>query len=217
VLLKLVFLNIFKRILSLSYSFFFKYKNTNVKRRFKRRLKKRRRGKHLYSLFLSRKKKYLLYYQPFDSRLIYKNFGSSKNFKKISQSKKKLRIGLKSKSLKLIRVACLKSLKFVSQRNLRSLYIDKFFKYNISILPDYWLTSKPKSVRMGKGKGEKKFKVFFLNRGLDVYNFKYIKKYSKFLLNYRAVKYQFSIFVSFLLKVLKGKLSLKSNIYKKIY
>lgn len=171
----------------------------------------------MYSLFLSRKKRYLLYYQLFDSKLVYKNFGVHKNCNLINQSKKKLRIGLKSLNLKLIRTSCLKSLKFVSQRNLRSLYIDKFFKFNISILPDYWLTAKPKSVRMGKGKGEKKFKVFFLNRGFDVFNLKYLKKYSKFVLNYRITKYKFSLFIFFLLKILKGKLSLKSNVYKKYY
>jgi len=166
---------------------------------------------------LSRRKKYTLYYQPFDSRAVYKNFGVHKNSTCINQSKRKLKIGIKSINLKLIRTSCLKSLKFVSQRNLRSLYIDKFFKFNVSILPDYWLTAKPKSVRMGKGKGEKKFKVFFLSRGLDVFNIKYLKKYSKFLLNYRITKYKFSIFIYFLLKILKGKLSLKSKIYKKYY
>lgn len=198
------------------YGFFFKWNLVNNCIRSERRKKKRRRGKHLYSLFLSRKKKYSLYYQPFDSFLVYKNFKCHKNYDLINVSKTKFRLGLKSYKLKLIRIICLKSLKFVSQRNLRSLYLDKLFKFNISVFPDYWLTDKPKSVRMGKGKGEKKFKVFFLKKGLDVYNFRYIKRYSNFLINKKLYILKFNVFVNFLIKILKGKLSLKNLIYKKI-
>lgn len=157
-----------------------------------------------------------MYYQPFDSRLVYKNFESHKNFSKINRNRTRFRIGLKSYNSKLIRILCLKSLKFVSQRNLRSLYIEKNFKFNISVFPDYWLTSKPKSVRMGKGKGEVKFKVFFLKRGLDLFNFRSIVKYSKFLLDYKLFKYKLCVFSFMLIKVLKGKPSLKPLIYKKI-
>lgn len=118
-------------------SFFYTLFLNNDKKFSKRRKKKRRRGKHLYSFFLSRKKNYLLYYQPFDSKLVYKNFQSHKNFAVINTLKNKFRLGLKSKNSRLLRIICLKSLKFCSQRNLRSLYLDKFFKYNISVFPDY--------------------------------------------------------------------------------
>jgi len=204
-------------MISNKFSLYFNFKLINNYKVFKRRKKKRRRGKHLYSLFLSRKKKYSLYYQPFDSKLVYKGFESHKNFHKNNIAKKNFKIGLKSYKSKLLRIISLKSLKFVSQRNLRSLYIDKYFKFNISTFPDYWLTSKPKSVRMGKGKGELKFKVFFLKRGLNIYNFRYITKYSNFMINKKVFIFKFNLFILFLLKILKGKLSLKSIIYKKLF
>lgn len=186
----------------------------SLSRHSKKRRKKRRRGKHLYSLFLSRKKKYSLYYQPFDSKKVYKNFASNYNSAHYSSKKNKFRIGIKSYKLKLIRIFCLKSLKFCSQRYLRSFYIEKMFKYNVSIFPDYWLTAKPKSIRMGKGKGELKFKVFFLKRGTQIYNFKFLRNYFNFLINKKLFIIKLSIFSNLLLKILKGKPSLKCLFYK---
>lgn len=187
------------------------------KRRLKRRVKKRRRGKHLYSLFLSRKKKYSLYYQPFDSKLVKKNLGSNFKASYSSLMRSRFKIGLKATKLNLIRIICLKGLKFCSQRYLRSLYIEKYFRFNISVFPDYWLTSKPKSVRMGKGKGALKFKVFFLKKGSDIYNMKYLFKLNNYILNQKLYIFKFNIFIWFLMKILKAKPTVKNVIYKKIY
>lgn len=183
----------------------------------RRRRKKRRRGKHLYSFFLSRKKKFLLYYQPFDSVLQKKNIKVNFKSSYILEKKKSYRIGLKALKLDLIRIMCLKGLKFSSQKFLRSIYLDKFFKYNVSTVPDYWLTSKPKSVRMGKGKGEMKFKVSFIEKGIDIYNIKYLHKIHKFTFDKKLYIYKFNIFFWFLMKILKAKPSVKTEIYKKIY
>jgi len=49
---------------------------------------RRRRGKHLESLFLSRKKKYLNYYQIFDSKIINKNSKTKNNVLKKNKKKK---------------------------------------------------------------------------------------------------------------------------------
>lgn len=192
------------------------YVDSLFNNRTRRRKKKRRRGKHLYSLFLSRKKKYSLYYQPFDSRLVNKNIGSNINAPYSNLKRKKFRIGIKALKLNLIRIICLKGMKFCSQRYLRSVYLDKYFKFNISVFPDYWMTAKPKSVRMGKGKGDLKFKVFFLRKGTDLYNFRYLKNFNSYIINNKLFLLKFNMFVFFLMKILKSKPSIQSAIYKKL-
>lgn len=102
-----------------------------------RRRKKRRRGKHLYSYFLTRKKKYSLYYQPFDSVLIKKDIKINNKAPFNTSKKHSYKIGLKATKLKLLRIMSLKSLRFCSQKFLRSVYYDKFFKFNVSLVPDY--------------------------------------------------------------------------------
>lgn len=43
--------------------------------------------------------------------------------------------------------------------------------YKVNIFPDFWLTSKPKEVRMGKGKGSISKKIFFLKKGSILFQF----------------------------------------------
>ncbi len=190
--------------------------NYVLKRKRKRR-GKRRKGKHLFSLFIGRRKHFLLYYQSFDSKQIYLNFGSNYNAGESLIKRNKFRLGLKSYKLKLIKIFCLKSLKFCTKRYLKSLYIDKLFRFNVSIFPDFWLTAKPKSVRMGKGKGDFKFKVYFLKRGSQIFNFRYLNNYFNFYIKKKLFLIKLSIFVNMLLKILKGKPSVKCLFYKLIF
>lgn len=79
----------------------------------------------------------MLYYQPFDSVLEKKNVKVNFKSSYILEKKNSYRVGLKTLKLDLIRIMCLKALKFSSQKFLRSIYLDKHFKYNVSIVPDY--------------------------------------------------------------------------------
>ena len=57
-------------------------------------------------------------------------------------------------------IALLKLLKRYSRMN----NIEKLIYFRIAAFPDFYLTSRAKSVRMGKGKGAISKKVFFLKK-----------------------------------------------------
>lgn len=175
----------------------------------KRKSKKRKSSKHIYSFFITKKKKYDLYFIPFDQKAINKNRDSSifKNCKN--------RLGLKSYELDLLRVECLKSLKFCNQRFLKSVYLEKNFKETIHMIPDYFLTAKPKSIRMGKGKGEVKFKVFFLKKNVPIYSLKFIfSRFKNFFVNRKLEIFKINIFVFFLIRLLSNKLTVRTKKFK---
>ena len=100
---------------------------------------RRRRGKHLESLFLSRKKRYSNYYQLFDSKIINKNESFKRIILKKNKNKNnKFTIGLISKEYDLIKTKSLKSLRFYMQRYLKSVYMYKSkLKTKINVLPNY--------------------------------------------------------------------------------
>ena len=164
----------------------------------------------IFTLFLlQKKKKYDLYFIPFDQKAINKNRDSSifKNCKN--------RLGLKSYELDLLRVECLKSLKFCNQRFLKSVYLEKNFKETIHMIPDYFLTAKPKSIRMGKGKGEVKFKVFFLKKNVPIYSLKFIfSRFKNFFVNRKLEIFKINIFVFFLIRLLSNKLTVRTKKFK---
>ena len=177
---------------------------------------KRRRGKHLESLFLSRKKKYLNYYQLFDSKLINKNEKVKNNIiKKNKKKNNKLTFGLIAKEYDLIKIKSLKTLRFYTQRYLKSIYMYKRkLKTKINVLPNYWLTNKAKSVRMGKGKGALTYKVAYLNKGSYLFNIKILRKNINYKINKKIYFFKFSIFINILLKSLKSRSTVKTNVYK---
>lgn len=177
---------------------------------------KRRRGKHLESLFLSRKKKYLNYYQLFDSKIINKNTKVNNNVIKANKkSNNKLTFGLVAKEYDLIKIKSLKTLRFYTQRYLKSVYMYKNkLKTKINVLPNYWLTNKAKSVRMGKGKGSLTHKVAYLNKGSYLFNIKILKKNINYKINKKLYFLKFSMFINILLKSLKNKTTVKTSVYK---
>jgi len=116
----------------------------------------------------------------------------------------KNRLGLKSVELDLLRVECLKSLKFCNQRFLKSVYLEKNFKEIIHAVPDYFLTAKPKSIRMGKGKGEAKFKVYFLKKNDPIYSLKFVfSRFKNFFANRKLEIFKINIFVFFFNKCIE--------------
>ena len=190
-----------------------KYFNVNLSfcKKRKRKSRKRKSSKHIYSFFITRKKKYDLYFIPFDQKTI------DKNRKSVFFKNCKNRIGLKSLKLDLIKVECLKSLKFCNQRFLKSVYLEKNFKEIIHTIPDYFLTAKPKSIRMGKGKGEAKFKVYFLKKNNFIFSLKFIFSIFKtFFVNRKLEMFKINIFVFFLMNVLSNKLSVETKKFKYI-
>ena len=116
----------------------------------------------------------------------------------------KNRLGLKSLELDLLKVECLKSLKFCNQRFLKSVYLEKNFKETLHMVPDYFLTAKPKSIRMGKGKGEAKFKVHFLKKNNPIYSLKFIfSRFKSFFVNRKLEIFKINIFIFFFNECIK--------------
>lgn len=200
------------------FSFLLKYRLYKFKIKKRRNLYKRRRGKHIDNLFICRKKRYELYYQNFDSKKIEKNVGCGKNVLIENSKKYKHRLGFKSIEFDLIRSNSIKSIKYCTQRFLRSRKINKkYYRSAISVFPSYWLTAKPKSVRMGKGKGKLTLKIAYLNKGKDIYGIRFLKWYLKFNIKKKMHILKFCLFAFFLINILKTKTSSKNVIYKKIY
>ena len=185
--------------------------NISFNKKRKRKRKKRKANKHIYSFFITRKQKFDLYFIPFDQKSINKNCKSNIFFEC------KHKIGLKSLKLSLLRIECLKSLRFCNQRFLKSVYLEKNFKEYIYTLPTYNLTSKPKSIRMGKGKGEIKFKVYFLKKNCLIYSLKFIfSRFRAFFIKRKLEIFKINMFVYFLMNILSAKLSVKNKKFKKI-
>ena len=177
---------------------------------------RRRRGKHLESLFLSRKKKYLNYYQIFDSKIINKNPKVKSTILKKNKNKSiKHTFGLIAKEYDLIKIKSLKTLRFYTQRYLKSVYMYKRkLKTKINVLPNNWLTNKAKSVRMGKGKGALTKKVAYLYKGSYLFNIKILNRNINYKISKKLYFLKFSIFINILLKSLKSKTTVKTNVYK---
>lgn len=113
---------------------------------------------------------------------------------------------------------------FIGFRSLENVYLTqnsliscmKFFKrfgtdyfgvyglnYKVNVFPDFWLTSKPKEVRMGKGKGSISKKIFFLKKGSIIFQFNcFVDSYLHF---------------SYLLKKCSQKLPIRNLIISKFW
>lgn len=193
-------------LLNLTKIFWFRHK--------RRRYRKRGKKKHLQKFFNTRKKKYLYYYKKcifFNFKIIDK---TEKN-KVLTHSKKNYNVGIKLLNSGIINSLPLKSLKFVSQRFMRSRKLEKFFRHNSIATPDFHLTAKPKAIRMGKGKGPVKHKISFIKKGLVVFNIKYNNNFKNYNLNKKLFLFKINIFLYLLLLRLKTKLPFKTAIFKK--
>lgn len=123
---------------------------------------KKNKKKHIDSIFISKEKNYPFYYKGGfinkENKLIKTNF-SNLNFFYSIQS---LETGyLNLRSIK----AVLKLIKW-SNKN-----YNLGLKYKFFFFPDFTLTSKPKEVRMGKGKGKPSEKVAIIKKGQILFEF----------------------------------------------
>jgi ribosomal protein L16/L10AE len=204
------------------FSIFFKNINKVFWCEHRKRKRKRKRKKHLHFLFLSRKKKFVHHYLKFDSKKIKKNQKINYNLN-LTQIIKTSKIGIKSINYHLIDQKPLRSLKFITERYLKAEKHKKkrrrqpaLIKTRINIFPDYWLTSKSKGIRMGKGKGALKKKIFFLKKGDIICNLKLRKNSEKNLMHKKFFVLKISLFIFLLLNRLKNKLPVVNrSIYKK--
>lgn len=168
----------------------------------------------MQKFFNTRKKKYAYYYKKcvFSSLLVNKKLEKNTT---LNHTKKKFNIGIKILDTGLLNSRPLKSLKFVSQRFMRSRKLEKYFRHHTNATPDFHLTAKPKSVRMGKGKGPVKGKIYFAKKGLIIFNIKYYYNLKKHNLNKKLFLLKLNIFLHLLLLRLKTKLPFKTIIFKK--
>ena len=116
-----------------------------------RKLKKKR---HLESIFDVKEKFYTYYYKRFKSLEKLKIERNPSNFWIIRASEGCL---LEKGPIK----ACLRAIKTILRKN----ELSKKSKLISCFIPDFVLTSKPKEVRMGKGKGKPNRKVALIKKG----------------------------------------------------
>jgi len=135
---------------------------------FFRKLKISTKKKHLDQFFFSMPKTYKYY---FKKRNFYKNSRllNRKNF-----LDKHFSVGFRSiENIYLTHncmISCMKFFKRFSEPEYTG--IDNFM-YRVRVFPDFSLTSKPKEIRMGKGKGKVSKKIFYLKRGCIIFEFNY--------------------------------------------
>lgn len=180
----------------------------------KRRKNRKKGRKHLQKFFNTRKKKYIYYYK----KCVFSNLKVNQKLEKneqLNHPRKKFNLGIKILDTGLLNSLPLKSLKFVSQRFMRSRKFEKYFRHHTTITPDFHLTSKPKAVRMGKGKGPVKGKVYFAKKGLVIFNIKYYYNLKSHNLNKKLFLLKLNIFLYLLLLRLKTKLPFRTTILKK--
>jgi ribosomal protein L16/L10AE len=178
----------------------------------KRRKKQRKR--HAQTFFSSRLKKFVFYYLKFSSSTILKRKNFSYSTNKL-QPALKYKMGLKSLFSRFVTIYPLRATIKLSKRYLRNVDVEDFVKYKMSVFPDSWLTAKPKAVRMGKGKGSPRRKIYFLKKGEILYELRFLFKYSTYLKNKKKLKFLINLHMRFLLLRLQHKFSIKNKIFKK--
>lgn len=132
-------------------------------------LKKNRvslKKKHIDQFFFSMPRSYNYY---FKKRNFFKNSYAYKRTNNFLN--KSFYLGLRSIENVYLTQNCLVScMKFFKRFGVD--YYGVFgLRYKVSVFPDFWLTSKPKEVRMGKGKGSVSKKIFFLKKGSVIFQF----------------------------------------------
>lgn len=131
------------------------------------KLTSKKKKKHISTFFQSELKKFNFYYKPRNfNKLITKNFFLKKKF--IYSL-----ISLDSKFLFINSIlACIKLIKFFLK-----LFLLEITNLLILIFPDFILTSKPKEVRMGRGKGNIYKKIVLLKKNTLIFLLNNINKY----------------------------------------
>jgi ribosomal protein L16/L10AE len=195
-----------------SYSLKFFNSHFLKKKHQKRRRKQRKR--HAETFFYSRRKKFIFYYVKFSRRIVLKQKKLNDSLGK-NQSVVKYNIGLKALNLDYVTTYPLRAVIKVSKRYSRINWIDDYIKYKMSIFADFWLTAKPKAVRMGKGKGEIKRKIYFLQKGEILYELRFLYRNLQIFKNRRIFIFLINLYIKFLLFRLQHKYPIKNKIFKK--
>lgn len=155
----------------------------------------KKKTKHVLNIFNSKTKKYIYYYKPrsFFKKNFVNNMRVLLNKQNLSINKSYGIIALESIYLPIPPfLACIKHIK----KSLKLLNLNSSF-LNIYVFPDFVITSKPREVRMGGGKGEPSHKVCLLQKGHLILSITHLKPLE-------ALK---------ILRPCQNKLPLKSNIF----
>lgn len=120
---------------------------------------KRARKKHVESMFLTNKQKqYTYYFKDRNLRSRFENKRANCMLKRYFFSLKMLQSGY-------ITIAPLKAIVRLYKWFLKTRGIERGLKLRLRVFPDFVLTSKPKEMRMGKGKGAPNSKVALIRAG----------------------------------------------------
>jgi len=84
------------------------------------------------------------------------------------------------------------------------------FKSKITVFPDFSLTSKPKSIRMGKGKGEVTKFVYFLKVGNIISQLRFKRNRLKLMKASKLIKFKYIKIFNKLTRKLKFKFPVKT-------
>lgn len=126
---------------------------------FFRKIKISTKKKHIDQFFFSLPKTYKYY---FKKRNFFKN---NYVFNKKNFLNKHFFVGFRSvENTYLTQNSMISCMKFFKRFGV-DFYGIFGLSYCVNVFPDFWLTSKPKEVRMGKGKGTISKKIFFLKKG----------------------------------------------------
>jgi ribosomal protein L16/L10AE len=122
-------------------------------------LSKGRRKKHVETMFLTNKaKKYPYYFKD-------RNFGSSIATKASLLYPNRKMFAIRTLNSTHLELGPLKAVMRIFKWFTKTHKIDEVAKYRLTAFPDFVLTSKPKEIRMGKGKGAPDRKVALVRRG----------------------------------------------------
>jgi len=198
---------------------FIKFKN-NIKsaffnKKFKLRYRRRRRAKkfkkHAESFFNFWRKNFSYYHKR----------GQKGDICELNKNKNQ--IGRKHKvAVRGLRKYYLTKKPLVAYIKLTKRFANSFkFKYSfrstMAVFPNFTLTSKPKSVRMGKGKGEVSKNIYFLKIGKLLGQLHYKRRRNKLMKNDSITKYFYHSITNKLIRKLTLKLPIKAKILKNIW
>lgn len=125
-------------------------------------LQKNNRKKHVETMFITNKqKKYPYYHKPPHIQKL-KEFNLNKNFTKRNV------YYIKSLQSGYLTFDPLKAIIRLFKFFLKNYKLEDSLKYRLFVFPDFVLTSKPKEVRMGGGKGKNFRKVAIIKSGQNI-------------------------------------------------
>ena len=149
-----------------------KVKNKTKKIQFQ----KKNRKKHVETMFLTNKqKKYPYYFKPFNIKKL-KEFNLNKYFAKRNI------FYIRSLNSGYLTFSPLKAIIRLFKFFLKNYKLEDSLKYKLFVFPDFILTSKPKEIRMGKGKGTNYRKVAVVKAGQNILSLTCKKKHKNLVL-----------------------------------